>query len=260
MKRILCVSLKGGCGSTTVSANLAQALVKINKSALAVEIAPTNVLSMHLGIPSSNEEGWMQHDLAQQSGIEACYESPYGVDILPFGHLSYSHLAELDTTFYPALMRLEHDLSRLDETEQETWLVYHATMHQLNSAQLHSFVLSMDVVFVVLSPDAINYSVLGRWLNDAPIAKALIEHNRLRFIANQYQPETELGRDFMLVLKQELGELLSSVAIHRDTSLMDSVANLSTIQDYAPHCLAAKDFQSLAFWCLSHLSSEAIKG
>ena len=31
MKRLLFVSLKGGCGSTTVAANLAQALVKINK-------------------------------------------------------------------------------------------------------------------------------------------------------------------------------------------------------------------------------------
>ncbi|MDF4981231.1 cellulose synthase operon protein YhjQ, partial [Vibrio parahaemolyticus] len=28
MKRLLFVSLKGGCGSTTVAANLAQALVK----------------------------------------------------------------------------------------------------------------------------------------------------------------------------------------------------------------------------------------
>ncbi|WP_256384892.1 cellulose biosynthesis protein BcsQ [Photobacterium toruni] len=260
MKRILCVSLRQGCGSTTISANLAQALVKINKHAIAVDIDPANLLRLHLGLPIANNEGWMHHFLINQSWLDACYQSPYKVDVLPFGYVPYSKHTFDNLMFVSALKNLEQGLSCLDESEHESWLVYHGLMNQLDCINMKDFVLSMDVVFVVLIPESINYNVLGQWLNDDPLAKILFEQNKLRFIANQYQPETELGRDFMLVLKQELGDLLSSVIIHRDISLMDCVANLSTIQDYAPRSLAAKDFQSLAFWCLSHLSSEAIKG
>ncbi|PIB17748.1 cellulose synthase operon protein YhjQ [Vibrio rotiferianus CAIM 577 = LMG 21460] len=56
MKRLLLVSLRGGCGSTTLTANLAQALVKINKQVIAIDALPENLLRLHLGLPPPKSE------------------------------------------------------------------------------------------------------------------------------------------------------------------------------------------------------------
>ena len=64
-----------------------------------------------------------------------------------------------------------------------------------------------------------------------------------------------MGRDFLLVFKKELDTQLIPVVLHKDTALVESIANLTTVQHHAPHSQAAKDYQLLAFWCISHLAA-----
>lgn len=87
MKRLLFVSLRGGCGATTVTANLAQALVKINKQVLAIDAVPENLLRLHLGLPYEERDGWAARVLSDDVWVEAGYQSPQGALLLPFGEL-----------------------------------------------------------------------------------------------------------------------------------------------------------------------------
>ena len=88
MKRLLFVSLRGGCGSTTVTANLAQALVKINKQVLAIDALPENLLRLHLGLSFEERDGWAARVLSDDAWFEAGYQSPQGALLLPFGELN----------------------------------------------------------------------------------------------------------------------------------------------------------------------------
>ena len=143
---------------------------------------------------------------------------------------------------------------QVSENRGEQWLLFHADLAELTDPEVRSFVDSMDMIVVVVTADALSYLTLQSWLQHEELSR-LLRSDKLRFLVNKYQPETEIGRDFMLVLKKELSESLIPVSIHRDTALLECVANLTTVQHYSPSSQAAKDFQSFAFWCVSVLSS-----
>ncbi|WP_404971887.1 cellulose biosynthesis protein BcsQ [Vibrio campbellii] len=253
MKRLLLVSLRGGCGSTTLTANLAQALVKINKQVLAIDALPENLLRLHLGLPSEEQDGWAKQVLNGGSWMEAGYQSPQGVTFLPFGQINDEQHSQFSHAHLHPLQQLAEATLEIDESEQ--WQLFHGDLSYLSAPNLAGFMASLDMVLVVLNADAINYSVLKNQFQHQHGIQALIEQGKLKFVLNKYQPETEIGRDFMLVLKKELGDALVPVMMHRDTALSECVANLTTVQHYSPISQAAKDYQSLAFWCVSTLSA-----
>lgn len=252
MKRLLLVSLRGGCGSTTMTANLAQSLVKINKSVLAIDGVPENLLRLHLGLPFEERDGWAARVLTDEHWYDAGFSSPQGVDFLPFGELE----ADSRQRFYQNQSRTVTSLGQalLDVTEQSQWQLFHGEFWQISNIEWQDFVASMDMVFVVIKADAMNYALLQSQCQCNQVLRELMDSGKIRFILNQYQPETEIGRDFSLVLKQELQSLLVPVFMHKDTALAECAANLTTIQHYAPMSQAAKDYQALAFWCVSSLA------
>jgi cellulose synthase operon protein YhjQ len=258
MKRLLLTSLKGCCGSTTITANLAQALVDTNKQVLAIETSPENLLPIHMGLPLDEHEGWAKNMLLEKLWSEAGYESPKGVSFLPFGHLDFTQQNNFSQKSTQHLTKLGKETLHIKENNKENnkeqWQLFHAQISGLTNPELTDFIDSIDIVFVVLTADAVSYALLRSWINSHPIISQLISTNKLHFIVNQYEPNIEINRDFMLVLKNELEKSFVPVIIHRDTSLLECVANVSTVQHFAPHSQATKDFQSLAFWCISSLS------
>lgn len=256
MKRIGILSLRGGAGATTVTANLAQALVQVQKNVLVVDTAPANLLRLHLGLPISSVEGWASHMCANTDWQATGFESPNGVTFLPFGQLSLQSTRQFEANRGPYLAEILEALGRFDVGDnQDHWQLIHLGSSDLAILEDESFAYFFDAVLVVLTPDAASYCVLQdvsetqTVFNDAPVSA------KVRYVLNQYQPETEISRDFMLVMKKELGAELSPVLLHRDIALMDSVANLTTVQQFAPTSQATKDYQSLAFWCVSQLST-----
>lgn len=199
MKRLLLVSLRGGCGSTTLTANLAQALVKINKQVLAIDALPENLLRLHLGLPSEERDGWVKQVLNGGSWMEAGYQSPQGVTFLPFGQINDEQHSQFSHAHHH-LQQLAEATLEIDESEQ--WQLFHGDLSYLSAPNLAGFMASMDMVLVVLNADAINYSVLKTQFQHQHGIQALIEQGKLKFVLNKYQPETEIGRDFMLVLKK----------------------------------------------------------
>ncbi|GLR07031.1 cellulose synthase operon protein YhjQ [Vibrio hyugaensis] len=257
MKRLLFVSLRGGCGSTTVTANLTQALAKINKQVLAIDVSSENLLRLHFGLPYEEQDGWAGRVLSNDTWVEAGYQSPQGALLLPFGELN----AEQKHRFAQSYQYLEAlGRSTLQVTDAEKWQLFHGDMSYLMTPEMNAFVESMDMVFVVINADAMNYAALQTAVRNTPEIGHILESGKLRYILNQYQPETEIGRDFMLVFKKELQDLLVPVFMHRDTALTECVANLTTVQHYSPTSQAAKDYQSLAFWCVSTISAATSQG
>ncbi|MGP8306560.1 cellulose biosynthesis protein BcsQ [Vibrio sp. YIC-376] len=255
MKRLLLVSLRGGAGATTITANLAKALEKINKHVLAIDVSPENLLQLHLGLSFDAQEGWAYNLLAEKSWYDAGYQCPQGMSFLPFGRLNAEQTSSLCLQKDQLIHFLGRETLRVSENKAELWQVFHG---HLSDLAMGSFTDSMDMVLIVLTADASSYAALQYWLLTQE-AIQLKRANKLRFVINQYQPETEISRDMMLVLKTELDELSIPVVIHRDTVLHECVANLTTAQQFAPNSQAAKDFQSLAFWIVSTLSTSQLE-
>ncbi|WP_249199381.1 cellulose biosynthesis protein BcsQ [Photobacterium sp. GJ3] len=242
-----------------MTANLAQALRLIQKNVLVVDADPANVLRLHLGMPLSEKQGWAPLVCTGENWQSAGFESPSGVAFLPFGQLQQPLQQQMNTCRIQSLSELAASLCRIEfPAHAEHWQLFHfapSDLHELSSlAQTHQF----DLVLVVMTPEASAYSLLSQ-TSDALAESGSSQQRwpRIRYVLNQYQPETEISRDFTLVLKEELGTQLSSVVLHRDTALLDSVANLTTVQQFSPSSQAARDYQSLALWCVSQLAAEA---
>lgn len=260
MKRLLFTSLRGGCGSTTITANLSQALVKINKQVLAIDTSPENLLGLHLGVPCDENDGWAVRRLRELSLFDAGYQSPQGAMFLPFGQLSFEQHYEFEQNRVQHLNSLINTTLNVSEEEGEQWQLFHSPLSDLTNLTANGAIDAIDVVFITVTADAVSYSALQSWIQNYPFFDDLLEKNKIRLVINHYQPETEVGRDFMLVLKKEFGSILVPVLLHRDTALLDCVANLTTVQHFSPVSQAAKDFQSLAFWCVSTFSSHYSQG
>ena len=260
MKQLVLTSLRGGCGSTTITANLSQALVKINKRVLAVEADPANLLGIHLGLSLDEHDGWASRRLQDKRLLDAGYMSPQGVLFLPFGQLTFEQHLEFEANKNKHLYSLVKATLNVTENHSEQWQLFHLGLSALNSLTNQGCIDAIDMVFIAITADAVSYSALLSWTERCPIFDELLGKNKLRIVINQYQPETEVGRDFMIVLKKEFGSILVPVLLHRDTTLLDCVANLTTVQHYSPVSQAAKDFQSLAFWCVSALSPHHSQG
>ncbi|KAB0477582.1 cellulose synthase operon protein YhjQ [Vibrio chagasii] len=260
MKRLLFASLRGGCGSTTITANLSQALVKINKQVLAIDSSPENLLGLHLGLPYEENDGWAVRTLNRLNLFDAGYQSPQGAMFLPFGKLSFDQHFEFEKNKEQHLNSLVETTLNARADKGEQWQLFHAALSDLNNLAVHGTIDAIDMVFIAVTADAVSYSALQSWIQSCPFFDELLERNKLRLVINHYQPETEVGRDFMLVLKKEFGSILVPVLLHRDTALLDCVANLTTVQHFSPFSQAAKDFQSLAFWCVSTFSSHYSQG
>lgn len=258
MKRLLVVSLRRGCGSTTVTANLAQSLVKINKPVLAIDVSAENLLRLHFGTPYDENDGWAVRMMGGALWNEAGFSSPQGVDFLPYGQSNeILHQSFTQTNNQPI-----NDLNQglLSVCEPSQWQLFHGEFWQISTPVWQDFIASMDMIFVVIKADAMNYAVLQSLFEHNHVLRELMDNDKIRFILNQYQPETEIGRDLALVLKQELKTLLVPVLMHQDTALIECAANLTTIQHYSPISQAAKDYQALAFWCVSAFTSAAEQG
>jgi len=253
MKRLFLVSLRGGCGSTTITANLAQSLVKINKPVLAIDAAAENLLRLHFGLPCDESDGWAIRMIRGEQWNDAGFLSPHGVDFLPYGQLTKNLHQNFTQTHHQPINDLNQGL--LEVCEPSQWQLFHGDFWQISSPVWQDFIASIDMIFVVIMADAMNYALLQSHSQHNHVLRELMDNGKIRFILNQYQPETEIGRDFSLVLMQELKTLLVPVLMHKDSALTECAANLTTIQHYSPISQAAKDYQALAFWCVSTFTS-----
>jgi len=68
------------------------------------------------------------------------------------------------------------------------------------------------------------------------------------YVLSQFDPSSPLQLDVREVLRQQLGERLLPIAVHRTAAVSEALAEGMTVIDYAPNSPAAEDVTSLASW------------
>ena len=68
------------------------------------------------------------------------------------------------------------------------------------------------------------------------------------YVLSQFDPSSPLELDVREVLRQQLGERLLPIAVHRAAAVSEALADGMTVIDYAPNSPASEDVMSLASW------------
>ncbi|MCL1123638.1 cellulose biosynthesis protein BcsQ [Shewanella surugensis] len=255
MKRMIIAGLKGGEGATTVTANLANALERLNQQTLSVDCTKMNLLRLHFSTPIQNTQGWAVNVMNNTAFYKAAYESPEGVAFFPFGELTVEETNQFKTSKKNVFNTLTNELTPLGGND--CWQLVLLDDFIENKEIYLSLLDSSDIICLVLTPDPSHYNLLHNKVFSRESFFYQKEYRiKTKFLVNQFHPEAVVSCDFLMVLQQELHDYLLPVILHYDVAIVESLANLTSLSIYAPQSQSSHDFQALAYWCLSYFSPE----
>jgi cellulose synthase operon protein YhjQ len=238
---ITVASPKGGVGKTSLTANMAASLTLRGRRVFAIDLDPQNALRLHLGMPPNEIAGASRATMEGQPWVDCLFRSGNGVNYLPFGELN-----DLDTQSFEKFL-----------DQQPDWLRSHLAELNLRaddivlidtppgpSTYLRQALTVANRVLVVLLADAASYATIPqmtRLVETHCRHRADFQDNHL--IVNQVDSSRQLARDVLNAMKLAYGNTILGT-IHYDQAVSEALAYDQNIFEYAPHSLAAQDFNS----------------
>ena len=247
------VSMKGGVGKTSLTANLAAALsTKLGSGRVSVvDLDPQNALHWHFGIEDPETNGVCQQSLRGDDWRGVALTSAFDVDCLPYGAAS-----EVDREAFEALL-----------SAKPNWLGEHIRQAGLDedrvvlidtppgsTVYLKQVFACADLVLIVLLADAGSYATIPAmesWLDEM---SSVYPHLRSIYVLNQVDRSDSFNRDVADLLQRHLGERLAPIGIHSDEAVSEALAFQQPVLAYDPYGQASHDLAQLAAWMITTLN------
>ncbi|WP_413503020.1 cellulose biosynthesis protein BcsQ [Serratia proteamaculans] len=236
--------LRGGMGTTSVTAALAWALQQLGESVLAIDFAPDNLLRLNFNTPFELARGWARAEQDGGDWRQGAMRYCENLDFLPFGRLTAPERLNLQQHCQQHPTRWQDNLAQLSASAQYNWILLDLPADDEVLAQ-QALPLA-DCVFMLIAPDANCQVRLHQ--------QALPDD--CRFLINHYFAASQLQQDLHQLWLQTLGGLLP-VVIHRDEAMAEALAVKQPLGEYRPESLAADEVLTLANWCLINLKDTA---
>ncbi|EHM49977.1 cellulose biosynthesis protein BcsQ [Yokenella regensburgei] len=230
--------IRGGVGTTSLTAALAWSLQSLGETVLVVDTCADNMLRMSFNVDFQHSDGWMRALLDGKPWQDSGLRYTPMIDLLPFGQLTHDEKINLAAK-EPLLRQAATFIQELHRQGHYQWILldlphgYEPWVSTLLEACHH--------VMTIVNPDT-NCHV--RLHQQALPANAHILLNDLR-LASQLQD------DLYQIWLQSQRRLLP-IAIHRDEAMAESMASKQPLGEYRSDSLAAEEMVTLANWCLLH--------
>ncbi|MGQ0709791.1 MAG: cellulose biosynthesis protein BcsQ [Rhodoferax sp.] len=247
------VSMKGGVGKTSVTANLAAAVARAlgPGRVSAIDLDPQNALHWHFGVDGRHQAGVAQQAIHGGNWARAAQTSAHDVCCLPYGEVS-----EPEREAFEELMAREPDLlgHAIHEARLDQDAVVFIDTPPGPSPYLKQVFQCADVIVMVILADAGSYATIPameEWVAD------MGAHNpRLIsfYLVNQVDRSEILSRDVHDLLMHRLQGRIAPLGIHADETVREALAFQQPVMAYDPHGQASHDLARLANWLLDTLS------
>lgn len=229
--------IRGGVGTTSVTAALAWAFQQLEEPALVIDFCAENQLRMHFNTPFEQPRGWARAELDGDVWLHGALRYAPILDLLPFGHLNADELArQSQAPIAPWAERL----AQLRAGSGYRWILLDVPAG--SSALSRQLLALADCVCILMVPDA-NCQIR---LHQQALPSGC------RLLLNQFSSASLLQKDLYQLWLQTLPQLLPMM-IHRDEAMAEALAVKQPLGEYHPQSLAANEVMTLANWCLIHL-------
>jgi cellulose synthase operon protein YhjQ len=246
------VSMKGGVGKTSVTANLATALARRlgPGRVFIIDLDPQNALQWHFGFVDYEQKGICNQSAIGGAWNDIALSSATGVTLFPYGAVD-----EHERLAFEQLLK-----------EQPDWLKIKACGSQFKrdaivlidtppgvSPYLPQVIGCSDVSLVVLLADGASYATIPAMETAFEELIPMNPYLRTSYLLNQFDQDDTLGKDIQTLLQRHLGERLLLPTIHVDEGVKEALAFQQPVLVYDPHGQACQDFADLATWALGEL-------
>lgn len=246
------VSMKGGVGKTSSTANLATALAtRLGPGRVSVaDLDPQNGLHWHFGI-NDTKTGICKHALSGDGWAGAAVESPFEVVCLPYGMVSESEREAFEELLAKEPGWLGAKLKQAGLGNDGVVLV---DTPPGPSVYLKQVFACADLVLIVLLADASSYATIPAmesWLEEMSVLRP--ELNSF-YVLNQIDKTQVLNRDVTELLHRHLGVRVAPIGIHHDEAVSEALAFRQPVLVYDPHGQASHDLARLGTWLIDTLN------
>jgi cellulose biosynthesis protein BcsQ len=245
MKKIALLNLKGGCGSTTIAANLADILAAEHKTWL-WQTDDSDQLSLHFQSIEPELVDW-KHTIQQpdfSSLLDQFWLENSAFKLFSTQRYSESRMGDFEN--FQKVMKLLDVLQRFGDDSNEADTAY--SIIQLPS-QFYQVVNLMelsklvDLLIVVAVADAQSYQRLSHLEADS-----FFYQPNIKLVINKFNPEFTIENDIYTVINDEYVNKTFPEPLYHSPEFLESAANMLTIKQYAPKSLAYENMLSLANW------------
>ncbi|MDW8845117.1 cellulose biosynthesis protein BcsQ [Erwinia sp. MMLR14_017] len=230
--------VRGGAGTTSLTAAFAWALQTQGESVVVVDLSPDNQLRLHFNTPATHPRGWLRAALDDQPWQQSALRYAAGLDFIPFGQINDRELLMFVSQ---PLAHSDHWAAHLAELRQAyRWILLDVPAG--TTPWTRSLLTLADRVISVVVPDA-NCHIR---LHQQRFAAGNL------FLLNQYSPLINSQQDLHQLWLSTLDNLIP-LSVHRDEAVAEALLNKQPFTEYRPQSLAAEEMMTFASWALINL-------
>lgn len=233
--QITVCGLRGGVGTTSIAAMLADALSTLGESVLIVDLNPSDLLRLHFNIPYADSQGWAVAQVHNSDWREHSYEVKENLYVLPYGRHGVDELAQ-DTADvdYAKIIWPEHDLRAATAC---TWVIFDVPSHD---ARYRTLCQRSDLELLVTHADAASHILLGQYPMSA----------QTKIVVNHLNVRQRLSDAVLLDWNIRYAQHLVPLRVREDLHVQEAFAHKMPATTFSPTATSSHDLLSLATWCL----------
>ncbi|MBS0866291.1 cellulose biosynthesis protein BcsQ [Enterobacter mori] len=232
--------VRGGVGTTSITAALAWSLQLLGESVLVIDACSDNLLRMSFNVDFTHTKGWARALLDDKDWRDAGMRYTSQLDLLPYGQLTEAE-RENEAAYQRLLSQFTTALKSLEEKGQYQWILL--DLPHGAATLTRQLLAQCDHVLSIVNVDA-NCHIR---LHQQPLP------TNAHLLINDLRINSQIQDDLYQVWLQSQRRLLP-IVIHRDEGMAECLASKQPLGEYRGDSLAAEEILTLANWCLLHFA------
>jgi len=231
--------LRGGVGTTSMTALLAAALHHSGQSVLVVDMNDSDLLRLHFDVPYLDEQGWAAVFWEGEHWVSQLLQIKEGLWILPFGR-NAPRTARVNAQVIESMFSMV--LDALQEGQigiKPDWVIFDFPSHPAATRILQE---QCDFHFLVCEPDYAAHVLLDQYELAA----------QTHLLLNKLTPKEPLASGIVTDWKERYAERIIPVSFSCDAHVSESLAHKHTVLEHAPESITTQNAHEFARWCLSY--------
>lgn len=234
--------VRGGTGTSSLTAAFAWALSQLGESVIAVDLSPHNLLRMHFNMPFEQPRGWLRAAFDNGPWQQSALRYTPDLDFIPAGQLKESERLAFASQSARHSEAWAEQLAELKASY--AWILLDLPAE--DTPWTRAMLALADRVINVVVPDANCHIRLHQQTFPA---------NTL-FLLNQFSSVSKAQQDLHQLWFNSLHNLIP-LTIHRDEAVAEALLNKQPLGEYRPQSLAAEGMVTFANWALINLREKA---